>query len=156
MRPSQFAKDDSTDYDVIKHAVDNIDCGDMIVYLRPTTPIRTTGLIGEAIQMATQACDKITGMRSVEEMPESAYKNFIIDFGFLKPLFGTMADTNICNQLHPKTYKANGYVDIILPKQGKLPPSVYGDMCIPFITPKTIDIDTIEDFEYAEWVMRMR
>lgn len=155
IRPPEACTDEATDYDVAKHTLDNFNCGDMIVYLRPTTPMRAVGTVERAIKTVEQAHDSISGLRSVEEMSETAYKNFKILYSFLTPLFGTMADTNTSTQLLPKTYKANGYVDIILPKQGKLPESVYGDRCIPFITPRTIDIDTIEDFQYAEWLIKM-
>lgn len=155
LRPPEFATDEATDYDVAQHALDNVDCGDMIIYLRPTTPIRTVGTVERAIEVGTQAQNGITGLRSVEEMGETAYKNFVVTWGYLKPLLGNMADTNKSTQLLPKTFKGNGYVDIILPKQGKIPASVYGDRCIPFITPRTIDIDILEDFEYAEWQLKM-
>ena len=156
MRPPKLASDEATDYDVAAHALENMNCGDMIIYLRPTTPIRANKWIKEAIKIATQAYDSISGLRSVEEMSETAYKNFSIPLAFLEPLFGSMTDTNKSTQVLPKTYKANGYVDIILPKQGKLPASVYGDRCIPLITPRTIDIDTLDDFKYAEWLIKMQ
>lgn len=156
MRPPELASDMATDYDVIKHAMNEFYCGDMIIYLRPTTPIRAAGTMERAIHTIKVAYHNISGLRSVEEMSESAYKNFSIAFGFLKALFGSIHDTNLPNQLLTKTYKANGYVDIILPKQGKIPINVYGDKCVAFITPRTIEIDTIDDFKYAEWQMKMR
>ena len=155
IRPPECCTDEATDYDVAKHTLDNFDCGDIIVYLRPTTPIRTCGVVESAIQTVKRIHDTISGLRSVEEMSETAYKNFSIEYNYLKPLFGSMADTNESTQLLPKTYKANGYVDVILPKEGKIPASVYGDRCIPFVTPRTIDIDTMEDFKYVEWLMKM-
>ena len=158
LRPPELATDEATDYDVVQHMLDNVWCnvdsGDMLVYLRPTTPIRAAGTVERAIQEMREVPASITGLRSVEEMSESAHKAFRINF-FLEPLFGSMADTNKSSQLLPKTYKANGYVDIILPREGKVTQGVYGDRCIPFITPRTIDIDTMEDFEYAEWLIKM-
>ena len=155
MRSKQAASDIATDYDVIKDAMDKADMGDMIVYLRPTTPMRTVGMVEAAIARAKEAYDSITGLRSIEEMRESAYKNFEVDFGYLKPLIGTMTETNWPNQVCPRTYKANGYVDIILPKGGELLKNVYGNACLAFITPRTVEIDTIEDLRYAEWLMKM-
>ena len=60
-------------------------------------------------------------------------------------------DTNNPNQLFPITYKGNGYIDILrsvcILRNGNL----YGKSIEAFITPPTIEIDTLEDLEYANW-----
>ena len=60
--------------------------------------------------------------------------------------------TDLPNQLVEPTYKANGYVDIARTEQilsGKL----WGDQVIGYTTPRTVEIDTIDDWEYAAWMM---
>ena len=160
LRPPEFCQDSSTDADAINHAIlwYRIEPGrDIIVYLRPTTPFRTVTLIKTAIETFRNAGENATSLRSVEEMTESALKCFEVShFGFLKPIAKSMIDANLPNQLVPKTYKGNGYIDIIKPQQA-LTGDLWGDKCIGFITPRTVEIDTEYDFWYAEkWLQRER
>ena len=145
-RSEYAASDTATDFDVIKEFVDQVEC-DLIVYLRPTTPFRTSEMVDEAIRiMEVKGYDSL---RSVEEMSESAYKCFSIQTGLCKPL--TKKDvTDYPNQKLPKTYKPNGYVDIVRPEIIRSG-SLWGEGRYAFITPRTIEIDTPEDFEYAQW-----
>lgn len=151
MRPPEICTDQATDQDVIFHAIEQVHC-DLVVYLRPTTPFRQVEVVAEAIKIMSDAGPEITGLRSVEEMEESYFKAFRIDREGL--LIGTVyADKP--NQYCPKTYRANGYIDIAraeVVKQGQLwGPSVYG-----YITPRVIEIDTEEDLRYAGYWLGSR
>jgi CMP-N,N'-diacetyllegionaminic acid synthase len=152
------ADDNQSDIDVVGHFIDHVHC-DTIVYLRPTTPVRSVGLVQEAVRVFTG-----TGLRSVEEMGESAYKCFEVDCGRLIPVYvhgssilpvgmsGLRDYTDKPNHLCPKTYHPNGYVDIIRSlcvKNG----SLWGPDKQAFVTPRTIEIDTEDDLAYAEYYM---
>jgi CMP-N-acetylneuraminic acid synthetase len=106
-----------------------------------------------------------TGLRSVEEMGESAYKCFEILDNCLDPVWYAEDDgmgdtywedmTDKPNHDCPKTYHPNGYVDLIRSewvKKGQL----WGPEKQAFITPRVIEIDTEEDFEMAEWCLERR
>jgi len=146
IRPDHLATAESTDFGVVKHLLEHYQ-PDLIVYLRPTTPFRTSELVDDAIRL--MSVPGYDSLRSVEEMVESAWKCFRIKAGLLKPL--TKTDyTDKANQTLPKTYHPNGYVDIIrseIVRQGFL----WGAGRYAFVTPRTVEIDTPEDFEYAEW-----
>jgi CMP-N,N'-diacetyllegionaminic acid synthase len=151
MRPECLATDDCDDRKVVTHFLLQHPC-DIVVYLRPTTPFRESSMIVRAIKEFQG-----TGLRSVEEMGESAYKCFEIEMGRLFPVWVHDFDdtvrfdlTDQPNHKCPKTYHPNGYVDLIRAewvKKGQL----WGPEKQAFITPRVIEIDTEEDFEMAEW-----
>ena len=76
LRPQEISGDLSTDYEFITHALDWLqehgDMPDYVVHMRPTTPVRTPKIIDEAIEAFMKAPDA-SALRSVHEMPESAY-----------------------------------------------------------------------------------
>jgi len=151
-RPDLLCLDDSTDYDVI-HDVMSVmgSAWDLIVYLRPTTPFRADYHLCEAIKSMSGDGNGATGLRSVEEMGESAFKCFTMPTPFLTPITsGNLDMTDWPNQKVTKSFKANGYIDIARPeilKRGQL----WGNWVAGYVTPRTIEIDTPEDWEYAEW-----
>ena len=63
-----------------------------------------------------------------------------------------MRTANLPNQELPKTYRGNGYIDIIKPQQAIIG-DLWGDRCIGFITPPVIEIDNERDLEYAEYFL---
>lgn len=50
-RPDELATDTATSFDAIKHAIDNAEAYDYIVLLQPTSPLRNTDHIDEAIEL---------------------------------------------------------------------------------------------------------
>lgn len=143
------ADENQTDFDVVRHFLDRVDC-EVVIYLRPTTPFRTVSMVQEAVKNFFG-----TGLRSVEEMAESAYKCFRVVDGRLWPVTCAISEeaddyTDNPNHLCPKTYHPNGYVDLIR-SEFVSSGSLWGIDKQAFITPRTIEIDTEEDFEYAQW-----
>ncbi len=67
--------------------------------------------------------------------------------------YQTLSDmdfSNLPNQLLPPTYRCNGYVDIFR-RSNVLVGKPWGQV-LGFITDSVIEIDTIEQLRYAEWV----
>ena len=146
LRSESLSGDGIGDYDVIRHFCYNRPY-DLIVYLRPTTPFRQADIVNDAITLMT--LPGYDSLRSVEEMPETAYKMFRIQNGLLRPL--TKRDyTDRPNQALPKTYKPNGYVDIVR-SNIVLSGSLWGLGRHAFITPEAVEIDTEGDWERAEF-----
>jgi CMP-N,N'-diacetyllegionaminic acid synthase len=154
IRPESMSRDDSGDWPVIHHALGFHPC-DLLVYLRPTTPLRSDVILNNAINAMVDAGGWADSLRSVEEMGESAMKCFTVNPGpFLVPLAGSMQLANLPNQMVPPTFKGNGYIDIVKGSQvweSGQEKALWGDRCIGFITPRTIEIDSEDDLEYAEW-----
>ncbi len=152
MRPECLCTDDCGDREVIIHFLSKQPC-DLVVYLRPTTPFRESGIISEAIKQFLASGND--SMRSIEEMSESAYKCFEISGkGLLCPIGEETIGMDITdwpNQKCPKTFHPNGYVDILKSSVVLAGGSIWGERKMGFITPKTIEIDTEDDFLRAEW-----
>lgn len=158
LRPAAISGDRSTDYDFIVHALDWLAAEkgepDYLVHIRPTTPLRDPKLIDDAVA-AFIASPNATALRSVQEMPESAYKTFeLAAGGQLKRLGADNTDLDSANnarQQFPDTYQANGYVDVlstVFIRKAKL---IHGDCVMPFITPTVVEVDTEDDFAHLEF-----
>ena len=96
-----------------------------------------------------------TSLRSVHEMSESAYKTFEFNNkGYLKPILNiedTIDYSNKPRQLFPKTYQANGYVDVLSVSYIRNKKQIHGDCVIPYVTAFTQEIDTENDMKFLEY-----
>jgi CMP-N-acetylneuraminic acid synthetase len=155
LRPKELASDSANDLDVIKHFLSVIDeKSDALVHIRPTTPLRDPSILDKAIEMFFSKKDELTSLRSVHEMSESAYKSFEVnDKGFLSTI-GSIENgdkANLPRQAFPKTYTANGYVDVLDPNYILRENKLHGDKILAFQTPVVTEVDSFEDLEYLEW-----
>jgi len=120
MRPKEYSEDDVVDYPVFKHALDYLEehegyVPDLIVQLRPTTPVRPAGIIDKGIDLISNN-DKADSLRCVTVPFQTPYKMWSIkDGGFLSPLFDSKMHEhyNYPRQLLPETYWQVGSLDII-------------------------------------------
>lgn len=166
-RCAMASDDNATDWNVIEDFFNGVadvpdsrsQDIDLIVYLRPTTPLRTSFDVEVAIRKMKDV-PAATGLRSVHEMSETAYKCMeIIPGGILKRVFfggrygggkNGVDAVNLPNHQYLKTYKPNGVVDIIRPEeiaQG----NTFGDSVMAHITSPVIEIDTPHDLELARY-----
>tara|TARA_A100001011_G_C14296873_1_gene838839 strand:- start:1133 stop:1813 length:681 start_codon:yes stop_codon:yes gene_type:complete len=156
MRPKKISQDKSTDYEFIKHAMKNININyDIIAHIRPTTPLRKKGIIDLVIKKFIKS--KNDSLRTVNKMPETAYKTFEIKNNLLKGICNsskTLDDLNAPRQLFKKTYSANGVVDLyrkdFILKNKKL----FGKKSMAFLTAFTNEIDTLDQFKYLEFLKK--
>lgn len=160
LRPDEISGDSSTDYDFVRHLLDWMLRNEgklpkYLVHLRPTTPLRNVTYIEAAIEHIKRA-NHATALRSVHEMSESAYKTFEIEEGYLKSVGSNSFALDAFNdprQRFKKTYLANGYVDIIKTAYVIENNKLHGDHVIAFITPPVVEVDTINDFDYLEYLV---
>tara|TARA_B110000027_G_scaffold128880_1_gene149787 strand:- start:1959 stop:2654 length:696 start_codon:yes stop_codon:yes gene_type:complete len=150
-RPKSISNDKSTDYEFIKHFIDNIDTNhEVIAHIRPTTPLRDVKLLDNIIKFFTLN-EKYSSLRAVHENPETAYKSFELKNKFLKPLKGvqkTMDELNNPRQGFSKTYSANGYIDLYRKRFVKKNKRLFGNNVMGYITPFTMEIDSLDEFNY--------
>ena len=155
LRPNELATDTANDLDVIRHFLMNIgEKPDALVHIRPTTPFREPSILDKAIEMFFSKKGELTSLRSVHEMSESAYKSFEVnDKGFLATigLVESGDKANLPRQSFPKTYVANGYIDILDPNYILKENKLHGHKILAFQTPVVTEVDSIEDLEYLEW-----
>ena len=150
-RPKSISNDKSTDYEFIKHFIDNIDTNhEVIAHIRPTTPLRDIKLLDNIIKFFTLN-EKYSSLRAVHENPETAYKSFELKNKFLKPLKGvqkTMDELNNPRQSFSKTYSANGYIDLYRKEFIKKNKKLFGNNVMGYITPFTMEIDSLDELKY--------
>jgi len=158
LRPVKYAQDRSPDIDFIRHAIDwfaehETNQPELLVHLRPTTPLRDPTLIDKAINDIVNN-NEATALRSVHELAEPPQKMFGIENGYLTGLFPQETRPeyyNLPRQVFPKAYCPNGYVDIIRTAYVKKHNTLHGPRMIGFVTPFTIEIDNPDDFNHLEY-----
>tara|TARA_B100001013_G_C24509598_1_gene402455 strand:+ start:27 stop:767 length:741 start_codon:yes stop_codon:yes gene_type:complete len=162
LRPKKISKKFSTDYALINHALSELSRikinPEIIVYIRPTTPLRNPKQINEAIKAFMRNKYKMHSLRSVHEMSETAYKSYeISNKKLLKPILKKIKfldKVNLPRQNFKKTYVANGIVDIFSSYFIKKNKMLYGSKVMPFITSPTTEVDNINDFKYLEYQVK--
>lgn len=158
LRPAEISGDRATDYDFIVHALDFLRAvGDepaYVVHMRPTTPFRDPALVDAAIRAFRDAAIA-TALRSVHEMPESAYKCFeVAPGGQLKRLGAESTELDAANnarQAFPVTFSANGYVDVLSTAFIRRSGLIHGGHVLPFVTPSVTEVDVESDFAHLEF-----
>ena len=164
LRPAKFCKDSSNDLDAISHALRWLEKNegsvpDLVVYLRPTTPLRDPAVIAKAVN-DLKRFPKATSLRSGHPIAEPPHKMFqLSSAGFFTGFFPDYPKPEyhgIPRQMFPQAYHPNGYVDIVRTyfiKKSKFR-LCFGEKIKPFITPFIIEIDHPGDFEYLEYSSR--
>ena len=156
LRPTEISQDFSLDIEFIKHCVDflkkeNNYYPDIILQLRPTSPLRKTKDIDLAIKLFIENKNNYDSLRSVIEIDKSPYKMYNITGKYLIPLFNNINEINEpfnqCRQILPKTYLHNGYIDIfnsiLLEKN-----TISGEKILPFLMNKEDNVDIDEENDW--------
>jgi CMP-N,N'-diacetyllegionaminic acid synthase len=153
-RPSKLATDTSTTYGAIEHAIENHQGYDYIVILQPTSPLRTSYHIDEAIKkLEDKNSDALIGVCETEHSPlwcntldeNNCMENFLSD---------TITKTR--SQDLPKYYRINGAMYICDTKQFLREKNLYLKKNIhAYIMNRedSIDIDTKLDFLIAQTII---
>lgn len=160
MRPPEICQDDSHDYEWVKHALDNYPGFDVFTILRPTSPFRTSFTIIKAMfQFVSYPCDSL---RAVEKTRSHPKKSWVVFNGLMLPVSIETINGFPCYDLSTgvlgDVYCQNGCIHIawtnVLERFG----NVSGEKIRPYFTTgrEGIDINTPQDFAYAEWIMRGR
>ena len=159
MRPSELAQDETPDLPVFLHALKWIQAQegnlpDLVIHLRPTTPLRPPGLIEKGIQMMADD-PKADCVRSIREPPQSPYKMWRIEGEYLKPFIklGDDESYNFPRQKLPPVYYHDGLLDVIRTSTIMEKNSVTGTRALPLKINESflvVDIDQPVDIVTAE------
>ena len=163
VRPKELAEDDTPALPVIRHAVDwlkeNEDyTPDYIVLLQPTSPLRTSRHIDEALEKLIHSdADSIV---SVVKTPHQYNPYSIMEMkdGFLKPFLKYDERKNI-RQLKPVFYARNGAAiyaftyECLMKKN-----SIFGDKILAYEMSReeSIDVDDMLDMRICELLINNR
>jgi N-acylneuraminate cytidylyltransferase len=157
LRPPEISGDLSTDYECMKHSVEWLKQNqqyypDIILQLRPTSPLRKVEDINQAVGLFLENRENYDSLRSVVEFEKSPYKMYNVKENTLVPLFKKVDDIdepyNQCRQVLPKCYLHNGYIDIfntsILEDA-----TISGERIYPYLMNKedNLDIDEAKDWK---------
>lgn len=155
-RPTELAQDNSLDIDGFKHAVKYLGSYEPLIHLRATTPLIEANVLDEAITLFEENIDSCSSLRSAHELSETAYKFFKQEGKYWSGIAQELIEEygkeyyNLPRQKLPKTFCPNGYIDIVKPDVFMNGNSFHGPNILSFITPRVIEIDTLEDFERLE------
>jgi CMP-N,N'-diacetyllegionaminic acid synthase len=158
IRPAEFSSDDSTDLDVMLHAMnwmkENSKLPEYWVHLRPTTPLRDPLIIDKAI-IEIQNSKVSTSLRSGYKTPESPLKWFQKDDdGYFQGLMPDDSDLEYYNkpkEAFPDVYIPDGYVDVLKASHVMNSNTLHGKKMIGFETPVCTEIDSLEELEYIQY-----
>lgn len=158
LRPTELAADDSLDIDYVRHALDELADGDieLIVQLRPTTPLRDPARLDAAVAVL-RSRDDASGLRSVHALSEPPQKMLGVDAeGLLTGLFPD--DTrpeyfNLPRQAFPPAYWPNGYVDVVRVRTVRDSGTLYGSRVLGFVTDPVVELDGPAELDYLHYVV---
>lgn len=161
LRPKKISTGDSIDIDFFKYHIkylseNNLDIPDLIIHLRPTTPFRDVSVIDDAIEFFKKD-KRASSLRSANIANLTPYKIFKKDGNYMKPFLSSNLAVefyNLPRQAFEEAYVPNGYVDIVQPDIFKSSNILHGDNILLYKTQETVDIDTIEDFDFAEQILK--
>ncbi|OJI08994.1 MAG: cytidyltransferase [Candidatus Vogelbacteria bacterium CG10_big_fil_rev_8_21_14_0_10_49_38] len=165
IRPQKFAGDDVTDFPVFVHALKWLEehesyIPDIVVQLRPTSPLRTADQIDAAIELLARHSEA-DSVRTVAEPEQSPYKMYRIgNAGYLEPLLqpeGEEEPFNLPNAKLPKAYKHVGYVDVMWRSTIMEKGQMTGKKVLPlFLEEAYSGINTQQDWEYYEFLIEKK
>jgi YrbI family 3-deoxy-D-manno-octulosonate 8-phosphate phosphatase len=160
MRPTELALDSTPDLPVFEHLLSWLEkeeayIPDMIVQLRPTTPLRPPDCVDRGIAIL-QDHPEADSVRAVIPSGQNPYKMWrISDDGRMSPLLdeGFHESYNMPRQALPNTYWQTGHLDVFRRDVLFEKKSLTGDVILPLIIDPgyTVDIDNTLDWERAEW-----
>lgn len=161
LRPAEHAQDNTTDLPVFEHALQWLAENDgyhpeVVVQLRPTSPIRPRGLVDEAVAILLSHPDA-DSVRGVVPAGQNPHKMWRLPGGENAPmknlleLDGIGEPYNAPRQILPPVYWQTGHIDAIRART-ILNGSMSGRNIYPLvIDPRfTVDIDNLQDWARYE------
>ncbi len=165
MRPAELAADDTPDFPLFQHALEWLRqregyTPEIVVQLRPTTPLRPRGMLDETIRIlrSDPLADSVRGVTIPKQTPYKMWRDG--SDGCLVPLMQTefAEPYNMPRQHLPNTYWQTGHVDVIRTRTILEQHSLTGKRVRPIMIDVNfcVDIDTIVDFDLAEEAIRQK
>jgi CMP-N-acetylneuraminic acid synthetase len=159
LRPAEISQDDTPDLPVFQHALEWLEeeeayLPDVIIQLRPTSPLRKTTHIDQAVQRLLEH-PEADSVRTVCVPFQNPYKMWRIgNDGYMHPILTTELPEayNLPRQVLPDVYWQTGYVDAAWTDTIISKNSMTGDNILPLVigAEDWIDIDSPDDWRRAE------
>ena len=162
LRPAEFARDDTTDLPVFEHALDwlwehEAYQPDVVVQLRPTSPVRPPGLVDQAVRILLDrpGADCVRGVVPAGQNPHKMWRLPEGENGPMENLLdveGIPEPYNAPRQSLPPVYWQTGHIDAIRVSCILEKKSLTGDVVYPLVIDSlyTVDIDNLSDWSRYE------
>lgn len=157
LRPEHLSGDLASAIDVVIHAIEYFSVNegyvpDGILLLQPTSPLRSATDIRNSVEMFVETGASVIGLRKVSEHPYLMKQ--VDESGEIQPLLGDLSIPSNRQQL-PPIYMVNGAIYLSSPENLISHKSFYLPAARPYIMPeeRSIDIDSLEDFNRAEAIV---
>jgi YrbI family 3-deoxy-D-manno-octulosonate 8-phosphate phosphatase len=164
LRPAEFAQDKTTDLPVFVHALQWLAENenyhpDVVVQLRPTSPIRPKTIVDDAVRILLQHADA-DSVRGIVPAGQNPHKMWRLPAGKQGPMQNLLAvdgieePYNAPRQILPDVYWQTGHIDAIRPS-AILGGSMSGKTIYPLLIDPdfTVDIDNLRDWARYEWLV---
>ena len=159
-RPAEWAGDSSQATDVVSHLISSalagVDDDAAIIYLQPTSPMRTARHIDEAV--ALMQASRNRAVVSVTELEKSPYKSFVLDeSGELQSLFEESL-SNANRQALPRSFIPNGAIYGFTLGSFRKRRAFPSNGSLPYIMDRqaSLDIDTLHDLAIVRALMEQK
>ena len=147
MRPAELAGDEVLDLPVFEHVLATLADSegyrpDVVVHLRPTSPLRPPGLIDEGVE-ALVADPEADSLRAVTVPSNNPFKMWRIDDGVLVPLVdsGIPEQYNQPRQALPPAWWQTGTLDVMRPATILELHSMTGRRILPMVIDAELAVD---------------
>src|SRR5512137_289767 len=163
LRPAEFARDQTTDLPVFEHALKWL-AGqenyhpEVVVQLRPTSPIRPRECVDAAVRtlLAHPDADSVRGVVSAGQNPHKMWRLPQGENGPMKNLLAVPdldEPYNAPRQVLPPVFWQTGHIDAIRTAT-ILQGSMSGKTVYPLVIDSryTVDLDNLNDWAKAEWL----
>lgn len=160
-RPVELATDEASSEDAIMHVLDTLESDnyipDYVMLLQPTSPLRDCIDVDSVVELllgnsSAELC------KSVCEIDNKFLKTFIFDDD--KFIIGAVNNEYpyMPRQILPQAFLPNGAIYMIKTEAFKRAGSFISNRTLPYIMPldKSVDIDTQDDFDIAEGLLRKK
>lgn len=160
LRPAELAQDDTPDLPVYQHALSWLAehegyCPDIVVWLRPTAPLRTVQDVECAIQILIRTgADCVRSVCLAEHHP---YWMKRLDGDRLMPFLDGIDESKYYRrQLLPPVYRLNGAVDVTWRRTVMQKGLLYSGDVRGYLMPaeRSVDLDKELDFVLAELLLQ--
>jgi CMP-N-acetylneuraminic acid synthetase len=165
VRPRELAGDDTPSLDVVMHAVEELRrtegyLADAVMLLQPTSPLRTSKHINEAIELFSKK-PEATSLVSVVKAPHNMIPESLMRLegdGYLNHV-RSWGEGLSQRQKKPIYFARNGAAIYLVRTSYLLEKkSLYGPRILPYEMPRheSVDIDDLLDFEICEYLLSKR
>lgn len=164
LRPARLAGDNTADFPVFEHILKWLEkeegyCPDILVQLRPTSPLRPLDCVDRAVNLLlnTRKADSVRGITIPVQNP---FKMWRVNEGFMVPILRSNIREayNAPRQKLPEIFWQTGHIDAIRRDTITKKRSLTGERITPLFIEHaySIDLDTLEDWEFAEWIISQK